>query len=115
MGDTVSMKMSVLAVILPCLLSLPTVTSVPDILYLIITQDGAHHQAMARRTEDFLLHQYQQMTEGQMMPDVFWSSRDLSSLSPWSIFTLSKLPSTYSNTVQSCLKWIPVLTSYPGT
>ena len=62
----------VFLVLLPCVLCL-----VPEILFLVNTQGGDHHQAMARRTEDFLLHQYQQMTDGQTVPDILWSGRDL--------------------------------------
>ena len=65
---------------------------IPEILFLVNTQGGDHHQAMARRTEDFLLHQYQQMTDGQIVPDILWSSRDLhnpASQSSWTVFTLS--------------------------
>ena len=63
-------------------------TAYPDILFIIITQPGAHHTAMATRTEEFLLSQYQQVG-----PDIFWSSRDLhhpASVSAWAVFPLSK-------------------------
>ena len=63
-------------------------TAYPDILFIIITQPGAHHTALATRTEEFLLSQYQ-----HVVPDIFWSSRDLhhpASASAWAVFPLGK-------------------------
>ena len=63
-------------------------TAYPDILFIISTQPGAHHTALATRTEEFLLSQYQ-----HVVPDIFWSSRDLhhpASASAWAVFPLGK-------------------------
>ena len=74
--------------LVPYLLPMSTTTH-PDILFLLQTQSGPHHTALATRTEKFLLSQYQHLDK----PDIVWSSRDLQyplSLSAWTVFTVCK-------------------------
>ena len=71
-------------------LLVPSVIAVSGgILFLLNTQPGAQHQAIASRTEQFLVSQYTR--RGQEVPDIFWSHRDLqypASLSSWAVFPI---------------------------
>ena len=59
----------------------------PPILFIINTHHHhPHHQAIAAKTEQLLLSQYSQ---GQELPDILWTSRDLQQPeadSAWAIY-----------------------------
>ena len=62
----------------------------PGILYIIITQKGQFHQALAMKTEDHILGQYNPQDS---LPEIFWSDADLhqpTADTAFSVFTLRK-------------------------
>ena len=82
---------------------LSDLTKIPEILFIINTQPGDHHEAMANKTHQFLVEQYRKTTDGIIEPDILWSGKDLRhpiTLSSWAIFPLSRY-SLYSLIVSS--------------
>ena len=78
----------------------------PSPVFIIQTQGGRYHQALARRTEELVVSQY---AEYGLVPDILWSGRDLhSTASAWAVFPLSKTCTVHTSTNT-------VHTSWPGT
>ena len=66
----------------------------PEMLFLLQTQSGPHHTAMASRTEEFILSQYQHLESPDIQLTILWSSRDLhppAYLSSWAVFPICRV------------------------